>query len=59
MPLLRGHFPGTAQHLVDFTRVHLFDVDHLTGELLESDRAILHQREQVAIQLQRDILGLQ
>ena len=33
-----------AQHLVDFARVHLFDMDHLTGEFLECHGAVLDER---------------
>src|SRR5712664_1897103 len=34
-------------------------MDHLTGKLLECNGAVLDQREQFAIKLQREVLGLQ
>lgn len=55
----RPHFSRAAQHLVDFARVHLFDMDHLTGELLEGDGTVLDEREQFATKPQREVLCLQ
>ncbi|WP_408155512.1 hypothetical protein [Paraburkholderia strydomiana] len=39
--------------------MQFFDIDHLTGELLDCNRTVLDEREQFAIKRRRQVLGWQ